>query len=353
MLSPATIEVATYELRYTHIRVAISVIFAFLRWAIPSAPKPIAGGEAKGAAVTDEHIRFTGKSAYGSVVGKCIYCGSVGSESEPLSDEHIVPYSLGADAVLEKASCAGCAKITSYLEGYTAKEIFGPLRSHFKVQSRRKTVKLNDVEVTFVTDNGNRTQRINRADLPALLFLPILEPAGKFYDRTPAPLATVAGWMWSAGDLDERMKKFKRPGDKGYSFVNSFKADIVARAVAKIAHTLAVARLGLGSFELYLPAVILGKDPNIGFLIGARDPPANPTPLPVGTTTTPHNLTLRTMKADDGPPILVVSVHLFPFTGAPSYNVIVGEPGREALKELEAEEAGNNRGMKLSDEKSL
>jgi hypothetical protein len=287
--------------------------------------------------VTDEHIRFAGKTAYGSAVGKCIYCGSVGSKSEPLSDEHIVPYSLGADAVLKKASCAVCAKITSYLEGYTAKEIFGPLRSHFNVQSRRKMIKLNDVEVNFVTDKGNRTQKINRAELPALLFLPILEPAGKFYGRPPAPLAPSAGWMWCAGDLNERMEKLRQPGDKSYSFVNSFKADIVARAVAKIAHTLAIARLGLGSFQSYLPGVILGEDPNIGFLVGAHAPPTSSTPLPVGTTTTPHNLSLRAMRADDGPPILVVSVHLFPFTGAPSYDIIVGEPGREALKELEAE----------------
>jgi hypothetical protein len=256
-----------------------------------------------------------------------------------LSDEHIIPYSLGADAILSKASCSDCAKITSYLEGYTAKEIFGPLRSYFKVQSRRKVIELNNVEVIFRNGEGQRTQLINRVDLPALLFLPVFEPAGIFFDVEPVPLANVTSWMWAASDAAERMEKFKQPGDTSYSFNASVKAEIVARAVAKIAHTVAVARLGLGSFEPYLPPVILGADPNIGSLVGACEPPSKPTPLPEGTTTVAHNIALRAMKADAGPPILVVTVHLFPFTGAPSYNVIVGRPGPEALKELQADDS--------------
>lgn len=287
--------------------------------------------------MADEYIKLAGKVKYGGSVGTCIYCGSSGSVSEPLSDEHIIPYSLGSDAILSKASCSDCAKITSYLEGYTAKEIFGPLRSYFKVQSRRKTIELSDIDVTFKTDNGERTQKINRVDLPAILFLPVLESAGKFFDRNPAPLSNVTGWMWAERNSPERMKKFMRAGEKTYSFNRAIKADVVSRAVAKIAHTFAAARLGIGSFEPLLPPIILGTDPNIGFLVGACDSPTEPQPLPDGTTTTPHKLALRAMKADGEPPILVATVHLFPFTGAPSYNVIVGEPGPEALKELEAD----------------
>jgi hypothetical protein len=167
----------------------------------------------------------------------------------------------------------------------------------------------------------------------------VLEPAGKFFDLDPAPLSNIALWAWGAGDGTKEVEKFKQPGDKTFSFKNSVKPDVVCRAVAKIAHTFAVARLGLGSFEPWLPPIILGKDPNIGFLVGSCDAPTASTPLPEGTTTTPHNLALRAMKVDDEPAILVTTVHLFPFAGAPSYNVIVGEAGPEALKELETDGA--------------
>jgi 5-methylcytosine-specific restriction endonuclease McrA len=55
--------------------------------------------------------------------GVCIYCGWDGGE-EGLRDEHTVPYSLGGNTVLLKASCADCEAITSYLDGYIANAAF-------------------------------------------------------------------------------------------------------------------------------------------------------------------------------------------------------------------------------------
>jgi hypothetical protein len=67
--------------------------------------------------------------------GVCIYCGWDGGE-EGLRDEHTVPYSLGGNTVLLKASCADCEAITSYLDGYMVNAIFGHLRVHLDLQSR-------------------------------------------------------------------------------------------------------------------------------------------------------------------------------------------------------------------------
>ena len=39
--------------------------------------------------------------------GRCIYCGSDGG-TDGLRDEHIMPYCLGGNAVIEKASCKAC-----------------------------------------------------------------------------------------------------------------------------------------------------------------------------------------------------------------------------------------------------
>jgi hypothetical protein len=44
---------------------------------------------------------------------KCIYCGKLDTK---LSDEHIVPESLGGVHIIRKASCPECATITSRFE---------------------------------------------------------------------------------------------------------------------------------------------------------------------------------------------------------------------------------------------
>ena len=61
-------------------------------------------------------------------VGRCIYCAST---DQLLSDEHVVPFSLGGRKVLRKASCARCASITARFEGEFARSALGafPRRS--------------------------------------------------------------------------------------------------------------------------------------------------------------------------------------------------------------------------------
>src|ERR1041385_4551250 len=72
-------------------------------------------------------------------VGRCIYCGSDG-RSVGLSDEHLIPYSLGGGAILQKASCAACATETSKIELYLARHIFREFRSHVGAPSRKKSL---------------------------------------------------------------------------------------------------------------------------------------------------------------------------------------------------------------------
>jgi hypothetical protein len=67
-------------------------------------------------------------------VGRCIYCDA----RADLSDEHIVPFGLGGNLILPRASCPTCSNITSRLERTV---LTGPLRSVrvFRgIQSRRK-----------------------------------------------------------------------------------------------------------------------------------------------------------------------------------------------------------------------
>jgi hypothetical protein len=57
-------------------------------------------------------------------VGRCIYCGS----TEDLTDEHIFPRFLWGSAVLPKASCERCRRLTKEFEQTCARFIFGRFR---------------------------------------------------------------------------------------------------------------------------------------------------------------------------------------------------------------------------------
>ena len=65
-------------------------------------------------------------------VGRCIYCGA----TDELTDEHIIPFSLGGVLILDKASCngtKGCNKKTHKFEGVVARQIFGKFRAKHKL----------------------------------------------------------------------------------------------------------------------------------------------------------------------------------------------------------------------------
>src|SRR3546814_3930149 len=68
-------------------------------------------------------------------VGQCIYCGST---KEPLGKEHIIPYGLGGNLVLPKASCKGCEAITGGFEQVCLRTMFGPARLRLNMPTRRR-----------------------------------------------------------------------------------------------------------------------------------------------------------------------------------------------------------------------
>lgn len=85
-----------------------------------------------------------------------------------------------------------------------------------------------------------------------------------------------------------------------------------------------------------LPNIIRGRDPNIGFLIGGDAPPTEPDPpLAPGKHEAPHQITLGQRQNDvTGHRLLIATVRLFPFTGAPTYCAVVGEPGPKIIEQL-------------------
>ncbi len=283
----------------------------------------------------DEFISFDRKTKYGTPPGRCIYCGS-GGGGKGLRDEHIIAFSLGMDAYLPNASCADCEAITSYLDGYAGKHIYGPLRLRMRIQSRRGKVKLRDISVEFNTVNGKEVRMIPAEEYPTFLALPVLHPPSILFSTAPGPIIPKAGWVWHLTDYEEKMKLLERPGDTGSVFDMKINLYPFGRMLAKVAHTFAAARLGIDSFKPYLPDFILGKNPMKGAqLIGGDGDPTPGQPyIPPGKQIMHHQMQLYMLASHNKPTLLAMSIKLFTFTGAPSYQVIVGEAGQSAIEQL-------------------
>jgi hypothetical protein len=279
--------------------------------------------------MADVHVQLDGTH---DPVGQCIYCGSI----KQLGDEHIVPYCLGGGAILPKASCRSCEAITSNLEGIVGRPIFGPMRSYYRIKKRkRRAGSDHTIIVDFETDNGPRQERVPVFQAPPILMLHTFQDAGLFHENEPSPVASGKAWVWYSEEVDEYMKRLRKPGDKSWRIRIEFDAQAFARVLAKIAHATAIAHFGLGSFKPFLPDIIRGIDTNTGYYIGAGLPPTDPDPpLQAGKHQVHHRIAMTQLRNDKGHVVLAAAIQLFPFTGAPTYTVIVGEPGPELAQQL-------------------
>src|ERR1039458_6193088 len=115
-------------------------------------------------------------------VGKCIYCSAEryrpGSHAS-LSDEHIIPLSIGGQIVLPKASCAKCENITTTFEDKCAKGFFHA-RSHLGIRGR-KSKKAKTRLPIIVSNPGSIFGKLVTLPLdnhPGIILNALLQPAG-------------------------------------------------------------------------------------------------------------------------------------------------------------------------------
>ena len=80
-------------------------------------------------------------------VGICIYCGK---KNAKLGDEHIIPYGLGGQLILQAASCKACETITAKFEGVVQRTIYGDFRMRHNLPSRRKRDRLHRQPLSFL-----------------------------------------------------------------------------------------------------------------------------------------------------------------------------------------------------------
>jgi hypothetical protein len=268
--------------------------------------------------------------------GECIYCGKKASEVK-LTTEHIVPFSLGGNAVILKASCEGCAEETKKLENEIGRKVLWDFRTHAKVQTRRPKERPTELSFTYAIAGGEReTKTVPVADHPFFTPIPVWGLPGLILGKPPEIQfehlkAHVFYWIPpnikdTLGLRDGELAEIPFPEIR----INH---EYFARAIAKIAYCQTVAQFGLHNFRrLVLPDLILGRYPCIPYFVGCKiEGPPPPTDRSVA-----HVVQVGVEKIN-GMQLLIVTVRLFSDSGTadhgpPIYEVVVGAPPLRPLR---------------------
>jgi hypothetical protein len=196
--------------------------------------------------------------------GRCIYCGSSGE----LAREHIIAHGLGGGLILLKASCSRCGKITGKVENTCLHEMFLAYRTHFALPTYRKKSRPTSLPVALRYGTHRVRRYVPIKDHPHVLILPKLMQPGIMIGLPPGPAIKPVRYD-IFGDVNDIRDKIRRLGAPQHFIEASFDLIAFVRMLAKSAHALAVAELGLDGFEHKLPALILGEDLSLAaYLIG-------------------------------------------------------------------------------------
>jgi hypothetical protein len=117
---------------------------------------------------------------------QCIYCGRT---DEPLTKEHIIPFSLGGTLVLRQASCIVHSKLTSKLEKVVSQQMYGIYRDVENVPTRhkeRKKFRVNGkIDIPAIGFDGTSYGiAVRVSDMPRIHIVPSL-PVPQFLTGEP------------------------------------------------------------------------------------------------------------------------------------------------------------------------
>lgn len=258
-------------------------------------------------------------------VGQCIYCGAKEwseQRSRKLGDEHIVPEGLGGRIILPEASCKRCEEITSNFELECLRGAYYTVRVQKGLGKRKRRVpRFVNLQVR---KNGKAIwQSVPIEKYPAMAVTLLFDKPEILSDCAPVEKqlsgGVAIGILPSFGQL-------LRPywPENEVSWVpprNTATSEHLGRMLAKIAHSYAVAEVGVDGFKPFLKDIVLGTDTRcLGHYVGGvRDIPQAIDDV--------YDLRLATVKSTANREYLMVTIRLLSdVQGMPEYWIVVGEP---------------------------
>ena len=137
--------------------------------------------------------------------GACIYCGTTNGT---LTDEHILPLSLGGVHILEKASCLSCANITKRFEQEVARGLWGDARTAYNAPSRRKKERKTHI-ILSDPDVPGRMLKVPYNEYPAGFVFYQMFRAG-ILEGLPSDLDISSRWQLKVVMDDAKATEFQK-----------------------------------------------------------------------------------------------------------------------------------------------
>jgi hypothetical protein len=251
--------------------------------------------------------------------GCCIYCRN---SELPLTDEHIIPYSLGGRHVIKHASCRFCQDITSKIERSIAKGMWEDGRIAYDAPSYRKKRRPTHISVPNHQPELP-TIMIPYNEYPAMMVFYWMQPAG-ILQGMPEDVDISKFWLLKAITDDKKVAALeaKYPGRLVTRFRHE--PENFGRLLAKIGYGQILTQLDVTDFEPICLPYILGKKKNVSFIVGGNPNPANKMEFGYYMSTAGFGTVERMM--------LIAEVKLFADQDTPLYHVVVGDiKGRDKV----------------------
>ncbi len=240
-------------------------------------------------------------------IGRCIYCGST---TEPLSREHIVPYGLNGEWVLQKASCSECADITSKFERSILRGLLPQARAALKFQTR--STHPETFPIVIEVNGQKKTINLIPEDYGAVVLLPLFKMPAFLEKREPIQgTLDVIGMAMQRITGTDITELHKRYGAQKIDFSFAINFDHFLRLLAKIAYGYAVLNYGLDGFnEIYALPIIMGETDEVDKWIGSEH-----------STIGDEEVSIKLSKVGND---LVAKIRLFGKRQVPTYVVVIG-----------------------------
>jgi len=253
--------------------------------------------------------------------GACIYCGK---QNILLTDEHVVPFSIGGKHIISKASCVMCANTTKKFEQDVMRDLWGPARASYNAPTRRKKERAKSFVLKDSKGIG-ADLTVLAQDYPAPMIFYRMSTAG-ILAGTAHTVDRSLEWTLETLHDEARVKEFDKryPGRLTGTFRNVPKS--FGRMLAKIGHCWAMTALDPGDFMPICLPYILGKRSNVSYVVGGG--PTNEPPQPE------LGYSLRVIEVSNSDrTLIVVEVRLLANNDTPTYHVVVGEViGKENME---------------------
>jgi hypothetical protein len=244
--------------------------------------------------------------------GACIYCGTRGVE---LLDEHVVPFSLEGQHILEGASCRTCADITSSFEGDVAQDMWGDARNSYNVRSRRKRKRKTHI---VLADPANPARRVKvpYSEYPAPMLFYKMSRAG-LLEGLPDTVDLSSAWQIVEVHDDVKAKGFQQKFGVPLTATIRHMPESFARLLAKIGYCNLLTILDPGDFRPICLPYILGERKNLSYVVGGALEIAESEAVGYRLDVVGFGSAEQMM--------LVTEIRLFANAGTPTYDVVVGD----------------------------